>query len=134
MLADAGSKVASIQEFFAGVQFISQSARNYPQNRLVQGVLGNVNPAKIEESFKHVFTLGDIGKMRFECERKIDAGVMALANDEEGNQFRAFLVRLAETVVNAAAGGFFGTKGEKVSPQEMAYVEQLKQKLVVPLR
>ncbi len=131
MVADPGSKVANMREFFSGEKFISEAASTYPRNGLILYMLKNVNLPRVDEGIKHMFSLGNPAAMQSECQRKIDDGLAVIANDEEGRQFKVFLLHLAENVVNAAADGFFGNQGDKVSPKEAAYVEQLKQKLGV---
>ena len=65
------------------------------------------------------------------CSEKINDGLSVLANDEEANQFKAFLLALADNVVNAAGEGFFGNRGERESAKEAEYLNQLKQQLGV---
>ena len=72
--------------------------------------------------------MGDKTKTRSEVENKISKGASSLAKDDEGNQFKAFLVQLAEVVVNSTSGGLLGTQGAKVSPQETEFINKLKQK------
>ena len=131
MMADSGSAVVSMREFMAGEKFVSEAGSLYPRNALIQEMSKNVNLPKLEEVVKHVFSLGDRNAMHAECQRKIDAGLTVLANDEEANQFKAFLVEIAEKVVNAAGKGFFGNREARVSVNEAAYMNQLKQQLGV---
>jgi hypothetical protein len=129
MVADSGSKVSNIHEFFAGEQFISQSANEFPNNRLIQYMVKNVNLPKMEDAFKHMFGAGDAEAMVAECESKLDAGKSVLADDEEGKEFKRFLIKVGEVVVNSSSDGVFGTQGPRLNEKEAAYMDLLKQKL-----
>lgn len=131
MMADSGSAVVSMREFMAGEKFVSDAGSLYPRNALIQEMTKNVSMPKLEEIVKHVFSLGDHNAMHAECQRKIDAGQIVLAHDEEADQFKAFLVALADKVVSAVGEGFFGNKGAGVSVNEAAYMNRLKQQLGV---
>lgn len=129
ILAGGGRTVISMRAFLVGEKFVSEAGYLYPRNVLIQEIIKNVNLPKLEEAVKHIFLLGDRIAMRVECQRKISAGLAVLAYDEEADQFKAFLVAIAEKVVNAAAEGFFGKQGMRVSVYEAAYVYQLEQQL-----
>jgi hypothetical protein len=131
MLSDPGSKITEVREFMAGEHFISQSAKKFPDNKLVQEIVKTTGAERIESGVKNILAIGDKGKIKSECEHKIDQGSSALAKDEEGAQFRTFLVNLAEVVVNKTRGGLLGTQGPRVSPQEEQFVSNLKQKFSV---
>jgi hypothetical protein len=131
MLADPGSKITDVREFMAGEHFISQSAKNFSQNKLVQDVVKSTGAERIESGVKSILAIGDKSKMKSECEDKISKGVSVLAKDEEGNQFKTFLLNLADVVVNSTRGGLLGTQGAKVSPNEAEFVNNLKQKLSI---
>lgn len=129
ILAGGGSPIINMRAFLVGEKFVFEAGSLYPRNALIQEMIKNVNLPKLEEVVKHIFLLGDRNAMRAEYQRKIDAGLAGLAHNEEANQFRAFLVAIAEKVVNAAREGFFGKQGARVSVYEAAYVKQLEQQL-----
>jgi hypothetical protein len=131
IVADAGSAVVGVREFMSGEKFITEAGRAYSGNTLIQDMLKNLNLPKLEETVRPIFGLGDIKAVQAECQRMISNGLAVLANDGEANQFKAFLVGLAEKVVNAAGEGFFGNRGARVSANEVAYMNQLKQQLGV---
>ncbi len=113
MLADAGSAIVSMREFVAGEKFITDARAQFPRNALIQDMTRDVSLPKMEEIIQHVFTLGDLNTMRMDCQKKINAGLAVLAHDEEANQFKAFLVALAERVVGAAGEGFLAIVGQE---------------------
>jgi hypothetical protein len=129
MAADSGNPVVSMREFMAGEKFISEAGSLFPHNALIQDMVKDVNLPKLEEVVKYTLSLGDRNAMQAECLRKIDSGLTVLARDEEANQFKSFLVALAEKVVSASGEGFFGNRGARVSTKEAAYIDQLKRQL-----
>jgi hypothetical protein len=129
IIADPGSAIVGMREFMAGEKFISDASVNFPGNALIQDLSKNINLPKMEEVVRPMFSLGDLNAIRTECQRRIRDGLMTLAQDHEADQFKAFLVSLAEKVVNAAGEGFFGTKGQRVSQNEQQYIDSLKQQL-----
>ena len=129
ILADASGAVVGIREFMAGEKFISDAGQMYSGNVLIQDMLRNLDLPKLEDTVKPILALGDLKTVKAECQQRIDNGAAALANDAEANQFKAFLVAMADKVVNAAGEGFFGNRGERVSTNEAAYMNQLKQHL-----
>ncbi len=131
MQVDAGSAVVGMREFVAGEKFITDVSAQFPRNALIQSIAREANLPKLEEIVQHLFTHGDSQTMHADSQKKISAGLAVLAHDEEANQFKAFLVALAERVVEAAGEGFFGNRGAKVSPHEAAYIQQLKRQLSV---
>lgn len=131
MMADSGSAVVGMREVAAGEKFISEAGSLYPRNALIQHMEENVDLPKLEEIVKHIFAHGDRNAMHAECLRKIRSGLTVLVNDDEAREFKAFLLALAEKVVSATGEGFFGNKGAKVSVNEAAYMNQLRQQLGV---
>lgn len=131
IMADVGSAIVGMREFLAGESFITKAAAKYPGNTVIQEVTKGLNLPKLEEAAKPVFSAGNLDEMRARCSEKINDGLSVLANDEEANQFKAFLLALADSVVNAAGEGFFGNRGERVSAKEAEYLNQLKQRLNV---
>jgi hypothetical protein len=129
ILAGGGRPVISMRAFLVGEKLVSEAGSLYPCNVLILEMIKNVNLPKLEEAVKHIFLLGDRNAMRAECQRKIGAGLVVLAQDEEANQFKAFLMAIAEKVVNAAAEGLFGKQGIRASAYEDAYLHQLEQRL-----
>jgi len=130
ILADTGSAVVGMREFMAGENFISEAGTKYPGNSLIQYMIKNVQLPELEKMIQPVLSIGNADKIRAECQKKISDGVASLApHDQEAEQFKAFLVTLAEKVVNAAGEAFFGNRGTRVSANEAAYMNQLKQQL-----
>lgn len=129
ILADEGSAVVGMREFIAGEKFISEAGGSYAGNSLVESMAKNVNLPKLEEAIKPVLSIGNIDGVRSECQQKINDGLAVLGHDNEAAQFKAFLVALAEKVVNASGEGFFGNRGATVSANETAFVDQLKRNL-----
>jgi hypothetical protein len=99
ILADAGSAVVGIREFMAGEKFFSDAGSLYPGNALIQDMLRNVDLPKLEETVRPLFSLGNLKAVHAECQRRISDGLAVLANDAEANQFKAFLVALADKVL-----------------------------------
>lgn len=129
MVADKGSAVVGMREFMAGEKFISEASTMYPNNSLVQAMARNSNFPNLEQAAKPIFSSKDTNAIRQESQKKIQDGLATLANDNEAREYKAFLVALAEKVTNAAGEGFFGNKGAKVSPDEAAYINRLKQQM-----
>jgi hypothetical protein len=129
ILADAGSAVVGMREFMAGEKFISEAGTMYAGNLLIQDMIKNMQLPELEKIVQPILSIGNVDSIRAECQKKINAGVTALAHDHEAEQFKTFLVALAEKVVNAAGEGFFGNRGARVSANETAYLNQLKQQL-----
>lgn len=129
ILADSGSAIVGMREFITGEKFISEASMIYRGNALIQEMVKEVHLPELERVVQPVLSLGNLDGIRAECWKKIDAGLNVMANDQEADQFKAFLLALAEKVVNAAGEGFFGNRGARVSTNEAAYMQQLKEHL-----
>lgn len=129
ILADAGSAVVGMREFMAGEKFISEASTSYRGNALIQDMIRNMQLPELEKVVQPVLSVGNIEATKAECRKKISDGAALLGNDKDAEQFKAFLVTLADKVVNVAGEGFFGNRGARVSANEAAYMEQLKQQL-----
>jgi hypothetical protein len=129
ILADAGSAVVGMREFMAGEKFFSEAATMYPRNALIQDMVQNVQLPELEKIVQPLLSIGNLDSIRAECQKKISTGLIVLAHDQEAEQFKTFLVALADKVVNAAGEGFFGNRGARVSTNEATYMNQLKQQL-----
>jgi hypothetical protein len=131
IVADPGSAIVGMREFIAGEKFITDASQQYPRNTLIHDMLSSLNLPKLEEAVKPVLSMGNLDSVRAECNNKVSTGQSVLENDEEANQFKSFLVTLSEKVTSAVGEGFFGNRGEKVSQNEAAFVERLRQQLHV---
>jgi hypothetical protein len=129
IVADAGSTVVGMREFIAGEKFFSEASTRYPGNALIQEMVKEVRLPELEKIVQPVLSLGNLDGIRAECQKKISTGLIILAHDQEAEQFKMFLVALADKVVNAAGEGFFGNRGTRMSANETAYMNQLKQQL-----
>lgn len=129
IVADSGSAIVGMREFIAGEKFISEAGTTYRSNALIQEMVKDVHLPELEKVVQPVLSLGNLDGIRAECRKKIDAGLTVMAHDQEADQFKTFLVALAEKVVNASGEGLFGNRGERVSANEAAYMAQLKQQL-----
>lgn len=129
IVADPGSAVVGMREFIAGEKFFSEASTMYPGNALIQDMVREVRLPELEKVVQPILSLGKPDDIRAECQKKISTGLMMLAHDQEAEQFKMFLVTLADKVVNAAGEGFFGNRGARVSANEAAYMNQLRQQL-----
>jgi hypothetical protein len=129
IVADPGSAITGMREFMAGEKFFSEAGTMYPGNALIQDMVRDVHLPELEKAVQPILSLGKLDDVRAECQKKISTGLMMLEQDQESEQFKMFLLSLADKVVNAAGEGFFGNRGARVSTNEAAYMEQLKQQL-----
>jgi hypothetical protein len=131
IVADPGSALVGMREFLVGEKFMTEAGTTYPHNGLIRDLLQNLNLPKLEEIVKPILSIGKLDEIRTQCRQRISDGMAVLANDEEANQFKAFLIALGDKVVNAAGEGFFGNRGDRESANEAAFMNQLRQRLNV---
>jgi hypothetical protein len=128
MLADLSGPIAAFREVAAGMKFINEAKIRFPTNQLIQGV--SQDPASASSHGQHLelSTPEEIEAGKVELQRRIDQALSLLANDAEAQEFKEFLVHIAEQVVSAAGTGLFGS-GVKVSEAEARFVDFLKHHL-----
>ena len=78
-------------------------------------------------------SMGDPGRLREQLPERIRAGVRTVAEratPEEAEQYKSFILRVADVVARAAKeGGVLGIGGKEVSEQEQAALDELQREL-----
>jgi hypothetical protein len=77
--------------------------------------------------------MGPADQLRTELPQRVDEAVRAVeqkATPEEAQEYRDFILRVADVVAHAAKeGGVLGIGGKEVSPEEQAVLDELSGKL-----
>lgn len=123
VLSDISGPIATVREFMAGTTVISEARQRYPHNRLIQHVPEQIADINIDQGNQEELT-----QFRTQIAQTIDEGLALVWDDEEGREYAAFLVAVAEGVIESAGLGLFGG-GEKVSPGEAQFLQALKERL-----
>lgn len=123
VLSDISGPIATVKEFMAGGSVIGEARKRYPDNKLIQRVPDQIADVNIDQGNEE-----QLQQFRAEIAWTIDNGLAVLLDDEEGRQYAAFLVAIAEGVINAAGQGLLGG-GVKVSPGEAQFLRALKERL-----
>lgn len=130
MMVEVHGPIAAFREVAAGMKFIHQAKTVFPNNALIQGVPEDASLATSHAHHIEVSTTDERAAARAKIQAEMDAGLALLADDVEAYEFKAFLVHIAEKVIEAAGSGLFGS-GERISPAEQTFVQTLKQRLSV---
>jgi len=125
MKADGLQFSSSMREAGAAAKYLANSKNTYKGNPIVEGVIDSLSHRKGEFQEKvDLRTLDNTAVMT-----KVDEITPILdAAGEQGTQTKAFMYGLAEAVVGASGSKFMGS-GEKITPEETKFLEELKEHL-----
>ncbi|MBZ0294451.1 MAG: hypothetical protein K8L99_17945 [Anaerolineae bacterium] len=123
VLSDISGPIATVKEFMAGSNVISEARQHYPNNKLIQRVPEQIAEINIDQGNEE-----ELAQFRSQIARTIDEGLALIWDDAEGREYAAFLVAVAEGVIESAGLGLFGG-GEKVSRGEAQFLQVLKERL-----
>ena len=125
MLADRGGV---IRESIALGKAYAEARRD-AGGELIEGLV--TSPPQLDPS-----SMGQPDQLREQLPERIRAAVQTVeekATPEEAEQYRAFILRVADVVANAAKeGGVLGIGGKPVSEQEQAVLDELGRELQSP--
>ena len=127
MLADRGG---AIRESIALGKAYAEARRD-ADSGLIEELLGS--PPQVDPR-----SMGDPGQLQEQLPERIRAAVRIIeekATPEEGERYKAFILRVADVVAHAAKeGGVLGIGGKEVSEQEQAVLDELGRELEAPAR
>lgn len=127
MKADGLQFSSSMREAGAAAKYITNSKSTYKGNPIVEGVIDSLSRRKGE--FQEKVDLRTLDNST--VFQKVEEIVPILeAAGEQGAQTKAFIYGLGEAVVGASGSGFMGS-GEKITPGEIKFLNDLKEHLRV---
>jgi hypothetical protein len=125
MMVDRHSAIAAYREVSAAMKFIREAKHTFPANALIQSVPDEAHTASSHDQHLDLSTPERASITKHELEARIQEALSLLENDAEGGEYKAFLLHIAEKVVEAAGTGFFGG-GLKVSEAEKQFIGELR--------
>jgi hypothetical protein len=128
MMVDRQSAIAAYREVSAAMKFIRETKHTFPGNALIQSIPAEAHTASSHDQHLDLSTPEGALAAKQALETRIQEGLALLANDAEGQEYKSFLLHVAEKVVEAAGAGFFGG-GPKVSEAEKQFIGDLRLKL-----
>jgi hypothetical protein len=130
MLADTSGPIGELRERFAGMKAIGDTQQVYPHNALIQSIPRNTY---LKQAVAELIptTEQDRDSSRMLVQQRIDEACSLLSNDAEAQEFKRFLVNIAQKVAEAAGSGWSGGGTQKVSQAEAEYIQALKNRLGV---
>jgi len=134
------SGLGTIKEIFASARSYIDGLKTYPDNEIIQGVLPHMEDgkdarvkvktlrqqavARLKE--KGIDSPEKIRELLLDDSRKIARLLAQKASTGEADEYKAWMMSVAESVARAAKeGGFLGMGGERVSAGEKALFAEL---------
>ena len=114
--ADRTGPIAYFREIMAAGRYLYDARRRYHDNALIQELFAHTEEREVE--------LDEVTQDKLLA--RIDEVGRILSDDDEAQEFRRFLVELAERVVSASRQGLFG---HKITENERAFLEELRRRL-----
>jgi len=114
--ADRTGPIAYFREIMAAGRYLYDARRTYRDNALIQELFAHTESREVEE--------GEVTQEKLLA--RIDEVGRILRDDDEGREFKRFLVELAERVVRASGQGLFG---RRLSEQETQFLDELRHRL-----
>ncbi len=140
MIFAGGSGLGTIKEMIANTKSFIQGAKEYPDNPIIKDILPNLKDFEdTKEKSKDMKIhykewLKEKGIDSFEkmqdavvedC-KKVNELLMQKADQQEAQEYREWALSIAKNVANAAKeGGFLGIGGERISPEERTFFEEI---------
>jgi hypothetical protein len=146
MIFAGGSGLGTIKEMIANTKSFINGAKEFPANEIITGILPNLKDFEdTKEKSKDLKVhykewLKSKGVDSFEkmqtaviSDAKDVADILSSkANQNEANEYKEWALSIAENVANAAKeGGFLGFGGERVSEDERAFLDKIKEALKI---
>lgn len=131
IIADRTDPLSALREFLAGGHFLTEAQEKYANDPLIQAVIQRLSLPHADETPSDAPAAIDMHHREQEYAALVGVireAVVALGDSEDLVKYKRFLVELAESVVQASGAGWLGT-GEKVSTEERAFLETLKEML-----
>lgn len=114
--AERTGPVGYFREILAAGRYLYDARRRYRDNALVQELFGRAEERSVEldevtreKLLEHIARVGAI-----------------VHDDDEGREFKRFLLELAERVAEASRSGLFG---RRLSSNEAVFLDELKERL-----
>lgn len=117
--AERSGPIAYFAEMTAAGTFLYDARRRYRHNRLIQELYRRHEETEVIDVSEEPVTKETLL-------RDIDRVDELLGRDEEGMEFRSFLLELAERVARASRSGWFG---RRVSEREAEFLTDLRRRL-----
>lgn len=139
-----GSGLGTVKEMIANSKALIQGSKDNAANEIISGILPqmtsmsqSMDQAKVMRERLNTHMAGhmpkDVGQLKelaISDAKKASELLAAKATPEEAQQYKAWVLKIAEEVANAAKeGGFLGFGGERVSANEKELFEQVAQAL-----
>lgn len=130
MLSDTSGPIGELRERFAGMKAIGEIQQTYPHNALIQSI---PRESYLKQALAELVPSSEMDRAtsRMTVEQRIDEACSLLSNDAEAQEFKSFLINIAQKVAEAAGSSWTGGGTQRVSQAEAEYIEALKNKLGV---
>ncbi len=140
MVFAGGSGLGTVKEVYSTSKSFLEGAKDFPQNKIIIGVLPNMTDTKEAraqvKAFQHKFmekikeaginSTEKIHKLAVDHSKDITKLLDEKATPQEASEYKEWAMSIAENVANAAKeGGFLGFGGERVSPGEKALYDDI---------
>lgn len=140
----SGSGLGTVRELMSSARAVMEGTTRYPGNIIIAGVVPSMADRdegidkakelrkKLQDELKahEVDSREDLRAFVLDASRKVKALLDAKASPEEAQQFRTWILDIAENVAKAASeGGFLGIGGTQVSDGEKAFFSELNEAL-----
>ena len=132
------SGLGTVKESFTIARENLNAVREHPDNTLIQAILSARTKDKEKssiESFSHPMLKLQPDEFKnavVEKSREVSALLDAKSNPSEANEYKAWLMTIADKVANAASeGGILGFGGEQFSEQEQIAIREIQSALAI---
>ncbi len=117
--AERTGPIGYFREIMAAGRYLYDARRRYKDNALVQDLFSHAEERSVD--------LDDVTREKLLTRIEVVGSVVH--DDEEGAEFKRFLLELAERVADASRSGLFG---RRLSTNEAAFLSELKEHLRLP--
>lgn len=114
--AERTGPIGYFREILAAGRYLYDARRRYRDNALVQQLFSHAEERSVD--------LDEVTREKL-LSRLAEVGEI-VHDDDEGREFKRFLLELAERVAEASRSGLFG---RRLSSNETVFLEELKQRL-----
>ena len=114
--AERTGPISYFREILAAGRYLYDARRRYRDNALVQELFSRAEERAVD--------LDEVTREKLLA--RIDEVGSIVHDDDEGREFKRFLFELAERVADASRSGLFG---RRLSPNETAFLEELRRRL-----
>jgi hypothetical protein len=136
----SGSGLGTVKELMSSARSVMEGTSRFPDNGIIAGVVPSITNKdegiekarelrkKLQDELKahEVDSREDLRAYVIDSSKKVRTLLEAKASPEESQQFRTWILDIAENVAKAASeGGFFGFGGTQVSEGEKQLFNEL---------